>query len=179
VIFGAELARWAERLPGLRLSLCVEQADASWTGARGRFSAELLRELAPDFASLPAFLCGPAGFMQSVMQTYADASALGNVRFESFGGFDLSAFAQQAQLIRFLRSGTQRVSDQPRTILEEAEHLGLSIAFGCRAGNCGTCRCTKKRGVVVDVITGRESGDGEEAIFPCISVARGTVDIDL
>ena len=56
---------------------------------------------------------------------------------------------------------------------------GLRVESGCRAGNCGTCRCRKTRGVVVDITTGRESGAGEEYIYPCISVARGTVEIDL
>jgi ferredoxin len=53
------------------------------------------------------------------------------------------------------------------------------VDTGCRAGTCGTCRCKKKKGVVVNVATGIESGPGEEIIYPCVSVARGTVEVEL
>jgi hypothetical protein len=46
-------------------------------------------------------------------------------------------------------------------------------------GVCGTCRTTKLKGVVVDVTTGAVSGAGEELIYPCISVARGAVEMAL
>ena len=82
-------------------------------------------------------------------------------------------------MIRFVRSGTESVSNRPRTILEEAERAGLQVESGCRAGNCGTCRCRKMSGVVVDVTTGIESGGDEEFIYPCVSVARGTVEVEL
>jgi ferredoxin-NADP reductase len=180
LIFGAELEQLARTLPGLRLCFCVEQADASWNGAVGRFSTALLRDLEPDFDRLPSFLCGPTGFMQAVMESYEHASGLSQLRYERFNAdFDATAFLNDVQVIRFVRSGAQRICDRPRTILEEAECAGVSIPSGCRAGNCGTCRSLKKRGVVVDISTGRASGAGEEPFFPCVSVARGTVEVDL
>jgi hypothetical protein len=33
--------------------------------------------------------------------------------------------------------------------------------------------------VVVNVVTGEESGDGEEMINACVSVPRGTVEVEL
>jgi ferredoxin len=73
----------------------------------------------------------------------------------------------------------ESVSNRPRTILEEAERAGLDVESGCRAGNCGACRAKKRSGVVVDVVTGEESTAGEEEIYPCVSVARGTVEVEL
>ncbi len=181
IIFREELEQIARSSPQVRLALCVEQADAGWRAALGRFSQSLLEQVVPDFREREAYLCGPSGFMAQVLQTLERAGAdLSKLRYERFSAnFDASAVLEQAQEIRFLRSGIQSISNHARTILEQAENLGLPVQSGCRAGNCGTCRCRKKRGVVVDVTTGRASGDGEELIYPCVSLARGTVEIDL
>lgn len=187
IIFRAELARIAGACDNVQVHLCVESTagatrqDAAWTGARGRIREELLAQAAPDFRALDTFLCGPPPFMREVMQILERAGAdLSRLRYERFNvEFDASAFLEQARLLRFLRSGTESISNQPRTILEEAERAGLQVASGCRAGNCGTCRCRKRSGVVVDITTGIESGAGEEFIYPCISLARGTVELEL
>jgi ferredoxin-NADP reductase len=181
LIFHDELVRLARDAANVQVTLCVEQAGAAWAGARGRFSLAQLESIAPDFRELQTYLCGPSGFMRSVIQTLEQARAdLSKLRYERFSAeFDVTQFLEHGQLIRFVRSGTESLSSQPRTILEEAEGLGVPIASGCRAGNCGTCRCLKRSGVVVDVITGRESSGADEFIYPCISVARGTVEVDL
>jgi ferredoxin-NADP reductase len=181
LIFRRELEALAARTPNLRVVFCVEEADASWTDARGRFCEELLEQTAPDFRSLHTFLCGPAPFMQAVMQTLESADAdLSRLRYERFNvEFDAAQFLKQTQVIRFIRTGEQSISNRPRTILEEAESLGVPIESGCRAGNCGTCRCRKISGVVVDITTGLASPSDEGFIYPCVSVAPGTVEIDL
>ncbi len=181
LIFREELEQIARRLPHVRLLLCVEQPDESWTGASGRFCHDLLDQIAPDFRECETYLCGPSGFMQCVMQTLERAGAdLSRLRYERFNAdFDAGAVLDQAQEVRFLRSGAHSLSNHAHTILEQAERLGLAVESGCRAGNCGTCRCKKMRGVVVDVTTGRASRDGEEFIYPCVSLARGTVEVDL
>jgi len=185
VIFREELAAIAREHPNVRLVLCVEDAGpagaAAWSGAVGRFRESLLVEHAPDFRELDTFLCGPSGFMQAVMTCFEQADAdLSKLRYERFNvELDASRFLNHAQVIRFLRSGTESVSNRPRTILEEAERAGLRVESGCRAGNCGTCRCRKKSGVVVDITTGIESSGAAEFIYPCVSVARGTVEVEL
>jgi ferredoxin-NADP reductase len=183
IIFREELTRISTTCDNVRVELCVESAgaDAAWAGARGRVSEELLATAAPDFRALDTYLCGPPAFMRAVVQILERCGAdLTKLRYERFTtDFDASAFLEHSQLLRFVRSGTERISNRPRTILEEAESAGIPITSGCRAGNCGTCRCRKRRGVVVDVTTGLATGAGEEFIFPCVSVARGTVELDL
>jgi ferredoxin-NADP reductase len=182
IIFYAELEQLARSHPNLRVVHCVESAgDAAWSGKVGRFSPELLQELAPDFRQIDTFLCGPAGFMQLVMSTLESSEAdLSKLRYERFSvELDASQFLSHSSVIRFVRSGSQSISSRARTILEEAESAGVSVESGCRAGNCGTCRCRKRSGVVVDVTTGLESGPGEQFIYPCVSVARGMVEVDL
>jgi len=184
IIFFDELKRIAAACPQVQLGLCVESTSsghADWSGALGRFSADFLAEHAPDFRELDTFMCGPAGFMQTVIRHFEAADAdLARLRYERFdAGLDLTQFLHHTQLIRFVRSGTESMSNRPRTILEEAETVGLSVEYGCRAGNCGACRCRKISGVVVDVTTGLELGANKDFIFPCVSVARGTVEVDL
>jgi ferredoxin-NADP reductase len=181
LIFHDELVRLGRGAANVQLMFCVEQPDETWSAARGRFSLALLESVAPDFRELPLYLCGPSGFMRSVMETLTQAGVdLSRLRYERFNAdFDVSQFLGHGQLLRFTRSRAESVSSRPRTILEEAESLGVPVESGCRAGNCGTCRCLKRSGVVVDVITGRESSGAEEFIYPCISIARGTVEVDL
>jgi ferredoxin-NADP reductase len=181
VIFGRELEQIAKRAPNVKVVLCVEQADDVWTGLRGRFSESLLETVAPDARNTDIYLCGPSPFMKIVMQTLERADAdLSRLRYERFGPeFDASAFLEHSQLVRFLRSGVESISNRPLTILEEAEARGVRIDSGCRAGTCGTCRCRKMKGVVFNTATGQESAAGEEMIYPCVSIARGTVEVDL
>ncbi len=181
VIFKEELERIARSQPNVRLVLCAEQADGAWRGPTGRFTRALLEEAAPNFRDLDTYLCGPGGFMRSVVQAYEAAEAdLGKLRYELFNSdFDVSAILEQSHLVRFARSGVDSLANRPLTILQQAEAKGLRVETGCRAGTCGTCRCKKKRGVVFNLATQRESGPGEELIFPGVSVARSTVEIDL
>ncbi len=181
VIFARELAQIAQTAKNVRVVSCVEQADAAWSGPTGRFTRELLEDVAPNFRDLDTYLCGPGGFMRAVVQAYEAAGAdLSKLRYELFNAdFDVSTILEQSHLVRFARSGVESLANRPLTILHQAEAQGLRVETGCRAGTCGTCRCKKKRGVVFNVATQRESGAGEEMIFPCVSVARSTVEVDL
>jgi ferredoxin-NADP reductase len=187
IIFRDELERISQTCPNVRVAFCVEatsggsRIEENWAGAQGRFCAQLLEETAPDFRALDTYLCGPPAFMRCVVQTLESADAdLSKLRFERFSTeLDASMFSAHVARLRFVRSGLESVSNQPRTILEQAEGAGLTLATGCRAGNCGTCRSRKLSGVVVDITTGLESQPGEQFIYPCVSVARGPVEMDL
>jgi ferredoxin-NADP reductase len=186
VIFRDELDSIRSRHPHVKIHLCVERGDENWTGASGLFEARHLEAAAPDFRDMETFLCGPAGFMKVVMQTLEAGKAdMGKLHYERFNlDFDVSAFLGETQLVRFVRTGVESLSTataeaRPRTILEQAEARGVRIESSCRTGVCGTCRCTKLKGVVVDVTTGEASDAGEGFFYPCISVARGAVEVAL
>jgi len=184
VIFRAELERIAARCPNVKVVLCVEEIDgqeAAWTGLRGRFSEALIAAVEPAYRDAETYLCGPAAFMKAVMQTFERTGAdLSNLRYERFdASFDAAAFLEHTQTVRFLRSRVETLSNRPLTVLQEAEARGIRVETGCRAGTCGTCKCKKRKGVVVNVATGRESGAGEEMIFPCVSIAKGIIEVEL
>lgn len=181
VIFDRELADIAAHAPHVKVVVCVEEADEPWTGLRGRFDSSLLESVLPDFTSVDTYLCGPSGFMRAVMQALETAGAdLSRLRYERFNSeFDASAFLTHSRLLRFTRSGVEALSNRPLTVLQEAEAHGVRVTTGCRAGTCGTCRCRKRKGVVLNTATGALSGDGEEMIYPCVSVAQGSIEVDL
>jgi ferredoxin-NADP reductase len=181
VIFRDELTRIAAQHENVKLALCVERADSTWDGAVGLFTPCLLEQVEPEFRTMETYLCGPGGFMKAVMQTLEGRQAdLAKLHYERFSlDFDVSAFLEQSQLVRFVKTGVESLSTGPLTILDQAEKHGVRLESSCRMGVCGTCRTTKLKGVVVDVTTGAVSGAGEELIYPCISVARGAVEMAL
>ena len=60
-----------------------------------------------------------------------------------------------------------------------AEDAGLNPPHGCRMGICHQCSCRKTSGTVVNRLTGKVSGPGEESVQLCVSVPRGPVQIDV
>jgi stearoyl-CoA 9-desaturase NADPH oxidoreductase len=181
IIFRDELEAIAACHPHVKVALCVERRDEHWQGAEGLFTPCLLEQVEPAFRDVETYLCGPAGFMKAVMKTLeARGADMAKLHYERFNlDFDVSAFLEQAQLVRFTKTNVESLSTGPLTILEQAEKHGVRIESSCRMGVCGTCRTVKSKGVVVDVTTGAVSGAGEELFYPCISVARGAVEIAL
>ena len=175
VIFARELAAIAERSAHVKLVVCVENADESWKGPRGRFSQSLLETALPEFAAADTYLCGPPGFMRAVMQTLEHAGAdLSKLRYERFTpDFDAAAVLETAQVVRFLRSGVEALSSRPLTLLQQAEARGVRVDTGCRAGTCGTCRCRKRKGVVLNIGHWRALGRRGRADLPlCLGRPR-------
>ena len=78
----------------------------------------------------------------------------------------------------FARAG-ERVPNNGRSLLEQAEQAGLSPAFGCRMGICHTCTCRKTAGAVQNLVSGEISSAEDEDIQICVSVPAGDVELDL
>src|SRR5690606_42049249 len=53
------------------------------------------------------------------------------------------------------------------TLLEIAEAAGLKPQYGCRMGICHQCSCRKTSGTVINRLTGKASGPGEESVQLC------------
>ena len=68
-------------------------------------------------------------------------------------------------------------------LLELAEAIGIEIPRNCTSGNCGTCMCRLKSGIVSmpePLPPGIDEDLIEEgAILTCIGIADGPVDIYL
>ena len=152
----------------------------------GRVDMDVLKSVLP-FDDYDFYLCGPAGFMQSL---YDGLTRLGvreeRIHYESFGPATVLKHDQQQQLpppgriaegpvlVRFAVSNVEALwSPERGTLLELAEAAGLHPNFGCRSGICGTCATRITCGAVdyVETPVGPRS-DGEVLI--CCATPRST-----
>jgi ferredoxin-NADP reductase len=137
----------------------------------GRFGPEHLAAAmdAPD----AVFVCGPPALVEAVQQHCP------NVRSESFVPpvFTVPSEASGSQ-VAFADSGID-VTDDGRSLLEQAEAAGLSPESGCRMGICHTCTRRKTSGAVKNLITGAVSMADEEDVQICVTAPVGDVELAL
>lgn len=171
-IFGRELERIARRRPGLDLRLHL-------SGENGRIDENALTRLAIEAGDAPAFVCGPAGFMDGVRAAWNAAGQAASLHFEHFGLPPRAAETGLPETIEASRSARTFVAAAGQSLLEAAEAAGLRPAHGCRIGICHTCKCRKISGVVEDLRDGRLSSESGEMIQLCVSTARSAVTLEL
>ncbi|WP_412050623.1 pyridoxamine 5'-phosphate oxidase family protein [Hoeflea sp. Naph1] len=145
----------------------------------GRIDMRLLSEMLP-FNDCDFYLCGPIGFMQSMYDGLTSLS-IGDDRIhaEAFGPaalirerhrtakeVDFAAAARTSIPVRFRRSDIETTWEPGAgTLLELAEASHLSPEFGCRAGNCGTCRTKIISGAVTYLIEPTALLEEDEALI--------------
>lgn len=174
VIFGHELRGLAASHPGYRL-------HERLTGVQGRLSAGQLDELCPDWRAREAFLCGPAGLLQTLSERWrrdGDPAKLHVERFqpdESVGNGERGA----GGTIRFCASDVEASSDGAQPILVAGERAGAKLPYGCRMGICHTCVGRLRSGRVRDLRTGRVHGQAGEMLRTCVNAPEGMVEIEL
>lgn len=131
--------------------------------AQGRLSKKLLRSVLP-IGQYEFYLCGPASFMQ---QSYDMLSELGvqdnDIKAEAFGPATLNRTTKPTSpmvetnadkaadnaVVHFENAAMEQAwTKADGTLLEFAESHGLTPAFSCRIGNCGSCKVTVQKGKV-------------------------------
>ena len=153
---------------------------------KGRITRDLIRAvlLLDDY---DFFLCGPASFMQAI---YDDLRSLGvpdsRIFAESFGPAALTRQKDTSQTqdvpleaeeaaISFKSSGLQtHWKPGHGTLLEAAEAQGLTPAFSCRSGTCGSCLTRKLAGDVTYRTTPQADRDPDNVLICCAVPAKGT-----
>jgi len=186
IIFQRELARFSGSLAGFRLIITLSAPDAGWTGNKGRLNKEFLLERILDFRSPTFFLCGPGEFMRHVSELLKEQGVPAHrIKQESFGGKASLAIPDPSAetsvpFVEFLRSGFQFELMPDMTLLEFAETVGISIPFGCRQGQCGTCATRLLQGHVKMQTEDGLSAEQKRAgfILPCVSKIQGSICID-
>ncbi|QGZ64868.1 2Fe-2S iron-sulfur cluster-binding protein [Paraburkholderia acidisoli] len=141
-------------------SAAAESQDYESTG---RIDLALLRNTLP-FDDYDFYLCGPAGFMQSIYDGLRDLNiADERIHAEAFGPSGLERRRDPATAssppprvaasapvpVVFTKTAKEaRWHPQSGTLLELAEARGLTPEFGCRSGGCGSCRTRIVAGAV-------------------------------
>ena len=172
-----EVEDLVDALPGARLLIGLTDAPGEGD-LDGFFGLEHLAQIteAPERAQV--HLCGPTPLMASVEAVFAELGLADSVHLERFGPPPIDPTIDVGDgAVSFARSGTAAPS--VGTILETAEAAGLTPAFGCRRGICGTCTTTKASGRVRDVVTGERSAADAGPIRLCTSIACGEVVVEL
>jgi ferredoxin-NADP reductase len=137
----------------------------------GKFDADHLAAAMPDPDAV--FVCGPPALVDAVRAHCADAKS------ESFVPpvYEVPAEASGGT-VSFAESGVA-VTDDGRSLLEQAEAAGLSPQSGCRMGICHTCTRRKTSGAVKNLITGAVSTADGEDVQICVTAPVGDVALAL
>lgn len=186
IIFQHELTRLSRALNRFRLIITLSAPDDRWKGNKGRINRDFLLERILDFRVPTFFLCGPNHFMRDVSELLMEQGVPADrIKQESFGGGrsiaipDPSAGTSVA-FVEFLRSGFQFELSPDMSLLEFAETVGVSIPFGCRQGQCGTCATRLLQGRVTMEAEDGLSAEQKQAgfILPCVSRVHESITID-
>jgi len=152
----------------------------------GHIDLALLKTTLP-FDDYDFYLCGPAAFMQAIgeglrsldvqdSRIHAEAfgpSALTRSRDGGQASVALTPPATQAVRIVFAQSGRETLwnpGDGP--LLDVAEARGLTPAFGCRSGSCGTCRVDVLEGSVTYAASPSFDVPHDQALLCCALPAQ-------
>jgi stearoyl-CoA 9-desaturase NADPH oxidoreductase len=137
----------------------------------GRFGPQHLAAALPTPDAV--FVCGPTPLVEAVRE-HCD-----NVFSESFVPPVFEPLANPSGGRITFADSDVGVTDDGRSLLEQAESAGLTPENGCRMGICHTCTRRKITGTVRNLTTGAVSTGPDEDVQICVSVPVGDVDISL
>lgn len=146
-----------------------------------QFLSDLHLDEIPGVAARRCYLCGPKGLMD-LANDLLHRRGIHEDRIHSTFFSVPDAHLDTENLggaVYFERSILDVSSEGDAVLLEIAEAAKLSPRYGCRMGICHQCSCRKTSGTVVNRLTGKASGPGEETIQLCVSVPSGPVSIDI
>lgn len=181
-----EIARANDRV---HLNVCYSKPNSTDVLGKdydhqGHVSVELFKKILPS-NNYEFYICGPGTMMNTI---FADLRDWGvpekNIHFEAFGAASVKAKAatseastapKGAPASKVLFSKSKKELDwfeNSGSLLELAEAHGVTLPFGCRAGNCGTCLVALKEGEVAYI---KDPGCDVEtgACLSCISKPKG------
>ena len=184
IIFENELNLLHARLQRFHFVTVLSDPDPQWLGLSGHLTRELIDVNVGDLSSPTFFVCGPPGMMKAARELLESMKVNpSRIKQESFGAVPAPAVPNAAiemARVEFARSKQIRMASSSATLLETAEASGIQMPYGCRQGQCGTC--------VTKLIAGQVQMDAEDGltaaqkaqgyILPCVSHAKGDVEID-
>ncbi|ASJ74113.1 pyridoxamine 5'-phosphate oxidase family protein [Granulosicoccus antarcticus] len=162
------------------------------SGSDGRINTEVLKSrLALD--DYDFMLCGPAAFIQAMYDSLQELGVSDSrIYAEAFGPSSLTRrpepgviIEQQLDeaddaLVHFTVSDVeQRWNKGDATLLELAEMHGLTPAYGCRSGSCGSCAATLVSGNVTYRTTPSAQRDPDQVLICCAVPAKDSATLKI
>jgi len=151
---------------------------------RGRIDVARLRQVLPS-NNFRFYVCGPAAMMESLVPALLKwGIPESHIHFEAFGPASVKVGRSESLdtgpcNVKFSCNGQQlHWTGEHSSLLDFAEEQGISLDFGCRAGNCGQCIATIREGKVTHAKTPGLPVN-ENQCLTCIGVPQGDVDIDV
>lgn len=195
IIFRGELDRLQARFPNLHVTVTLTRdANAAWTGERGRISKDLLAKVMPTAAKTRIHMCGPTELTDPMIELLVSMGVNPEaIKIESFASPSRGKGAEDASMVavadpvavgqgtlEFARSGAMVADTTGKTILELAEDRGIDIPYDCRSGICGQCKTKLLSGNVVmdsdDALTAADRANG--IILSCQARCQDDVVVD-
>ena len=173
-VFARELRELGRAHPGYRLHEWI-------SSERGRVDPDRMSGFCPDWSEREAFLCGPAGLLETMNAHWLGEGDPSRLHVEHFQPHEQVGDGERGAggPIRLCSSGLDAVSDGEQPILVAGEQAGANMPFGCRMGICHSCTGRLRTGRVRDLRTGRVHGQPGELVQTCINAPEGAVEIDL
>lgn len=178
-MFCSELDELTQICDFARIERVYTRKPAADAELEGRFTPEHLQQLGIDPSSTPGWVCGPAGLIDAVTDTYLHHDAGQHLTAEFFKVPSVNLDAADATGTLTFEESAVSAQNSGNTILEQAEAAGLRPEFGCRMGVCNTCASKKESGAVRHVISGDVCANTDETIKVCVNVPVGDVTIAL
>jgi hypothetical protein len=171
----------------VRLHVCYSQPAPGDQAQRDyhwpeRVSVDLLKRVLPS-SNFDFYICGPPAMMESLVPGLKEWGVpKERIHFEAFGPASVKSTPAPAPLeaasasgiaVEFSKSGKKaQWTERFASLLDLAEAHGVAIDFGCRAGNCGTCKTAIKSGEVQYTNDPGETPE-EGSCLACVSVPKG------
>jgi ferredoxin-NADP reductase len=192
-VMGGHLREIAVNYPNVRLRISHTAAASDETEGKDYDYAERLTvkmvESALPSSNFDFYVCGPSAMMSDMIAGLrAWEVPEEHIHYEAFGAASVQqvmagADSERARTdvslpVTFVRTGkTATWRPEIGTILDLAEHSGVIIEYGCRAGNCGTCLTAVRSGEVAYL---GEPGAAAESgtCLTCIGVPKTALVLD-
>ncbi len=133
-----------------------------------------------DYPNHHISVCGPQSLYQQVA-SYCEQNDIGCAS-EHFAPLAWPSSTNindsDGEQVEVKHNGKALLVDQAQSLLMHFKQKGIQVNSGCGMGICHQCQCTKRRGIVRDMRTGKLSDMGEELIQLCISQAVTEVELE-
>lgn len=194
-VFRDELERLQKRHANLHVVATMTRSDGTvWMGPKGRLTKELIAQSVPDLPTRRIHVCGPPAMMDVTRAMLADLGVKpGQVFTEAFGPAEKKEVRQSAVQTAMVEAPpettpvvsfaiSQKAAPLPAdtSVLEAAEHVGVSIDNSCRAGTCGLCKVKLLKGAVTmaveDSLSPEEKSQG--IILACQAKSKSNIEVE-